>query len=148
MTVTWRPRDLNETIRPVAEHLSVAAAEAVVAHFGGTRIHIPQTWREDSWLNALGEELAREMIAHFAGETICVPLSLATSEARVAKARELREGGLTVNEIARALGLSFRAAQEHLDPRRTGRKAAKGRIVDSRQTDLIDLIPPAGARRA
>lgn len=148
MRIVWRARDLNEAMRPVAEHISVEAAEAVVHHFGGTRIHVPQVWRDDSWLNVLGEALAREMIAHFAGEVICVPRSLPTSAARVAKARELREGGATVNQIARALGLSFRAAQEHLDPRRTGRKVAKGRIADDRQTDLIDLLPQAGAPRA
>ena len=148
--VEWVPDDLNEAIRPVADHLGIDVARRMVEVFGGMRIHVPKVWRPGHLLAALGEETATAFIRQFAGEVICVPKSLVTTPARVAKARALREAGHTVNVIARALGLSHRGAQEHLMARGTlTGPARRGRLVDDRQIDLEDLIHQSqGARRA
>lgn len=137
--IDWQPSEINETLRPIAEHISVAVAEAFVREFGGMRLLIPVNWREDHILNALGEETARLVIAEFAGELITVPRSVATQAARIGRARQMRGTGATVNEIARALGLSHRAAQEHVAGRAVSVQPRR-RPKDERQIDIEDIL--------
>lgn len=135
--IEWRVADLHKALRPIARRLGVPAAEAMVAHFGGTRIHVPKSWRAGHPLTAVGDDLSKELAYHFAGEVLRIPVTLTEPEARVAKAQELRKAGFTVNEIARALGLSHRAAQEHLSGTVVrGRRRPR----DERQIDIDDFL--------
>ncbi|MFD2678028.1 Mor transcription activator family protein [Camelimonas lactis] len=129
--------DLAESIRPVAEHLGVDAARALVAAFGGTEVYVPATLRDDHPLTVIGHDLAVALCRNFGGEVVAVPKEMLTAAARHRLAGELAKEGMRTAEIARTLGLTERHIYKLL--RTTPRPKAMRRPLDSRQITIFDF---------
>lgn len=133
---------LQKSLIDIAESLGMETASALVEHFGGGRVWIPQQWREDHPLNIIGEDRARQLCEHFGPSGLDVPKSLIAHEARFGVIRQLEKEGVSRLEIARRLGLTDRTIRRDLRrsgaSRVTSRRAT--RFIDPRQIDLEDLL--------
>jgi hypothetical protein len=136
--------DIVDSLAGIAEQMGVETALRFAAQFGGTRLYVPSTWRSELPLNLLGEEAARELSRMFGPETIDVPKCPWRAEAVARIAAEMRRAGLTVNEIALALDLSWRTINKALSGRPLLTRG-RSRRLDERQIDMDDWLarPPA-----
>lgn len=136
--MTPRLEDLAESLKPIAEHFGVEAAEKVVEHFGGTELWVPKMWREGHPLNVLGVGLAKDLCRVFGGEHLPIPKELVTAETRHRRAVALAAEGKTTAQIARELNLTERHVYKLLAS--SPQKAKRGRPVDERQFNLLDRL--------
>ncbi|WP_142850972.1 helix-turn-helix domain-containing protein [Telmatospirillum sp. J64-1] len=121
------PRGLPQAYIDLTEHTSVDVANAVVKHFGGTRIYVPAGLTEGHPLLVLGREMALQLIAHYAGNSIDVPAL--RSQGRRALVADLLQRGWSKARIARAAGITEqRVYQIQRD------------LPDARQLDLIEYL--------
>lgn len=113
-----------------------AAALAISARVGGTRVYIPASVNDDHWLvDAIGRDNADKVCAALGGDRHVIPLatggayrSLARDIAR--RVHQLDQQGKSSAEIARACGLTQRAVHRH-------RAAHRGGSKDDRQGSLF-----------
>lgn len=84
----------------ILERCGLATAEALLTGYGGTRIYIPHVWHDRHWLNRIGQDHAKLLILHFAGESFAVPRNTVAGKERTRMIRQLAEQGLGRNEIA------------------------------------------------
>lgn len=131
---------LARGIAEVADFGGLAMAEALVQHFGGTRIWVPKKWHADHELNAIGEDLAQQLFATFGGDELSIPMSLFTDAGRRAMIRRLADQGIPHRTIARRLRCSQRVVRDELGrrPKKVGRRGRPA--ADHRQIDLIDYL--------
>ena len=130
-----RVNDFADGLQPLASELGVEAVVALVRHFGGTRLYVPQTLRDDSPLMVLGEEQALALCRMFGPERLDIPRSPYRREALVRWVKELRSAGETNNAIARKLDVGYRFVQEALQG--LPQKPPRGRVTDPRQMSLL-----------
>lgn len=97
--------------------------------FGGTRQFVPARGDRTKLERALGRTVAEKLAERYAGTYLQVPL------AREERARQYRERGAPISEIATRLGITERAV-ERLFARQADRPI-KGR--DPRQGSLFSL---------
>jgi DNA-binding NarL/FixJ family response regulator len=109
----------------LGEPAFLALAEA----FGGTRLFIPSTDRENQLLPILGRVAVDQLAGRYGRSYLRVPL------AREARARHYRATGMSNAEIARKLGLTETGIDKMF--RRMGTRPAKG-SADPRQLFLFD----------
>ena len=126
---------LPEPLKAVAETVGLDIAEALAALYPGQRLYVPHSWRPDSPLGALGEEKGLRLVKGFGGDEIIVPVRAVETQARWDEIRRLAAKGATVNEIASAVGLSYRRVQQVLAEQPVARPR---RRVDPRQIDLFE----------
>jgi hypothetical protein len=96
-----------------ADLMAILGEEAflrLAEHFGGTRLYVPTTMREDSEIvKAIGMDAARRLASMFAPTAIRVPL------ARRERALRLRRQGLSNARIARVLGMTETGVEKLFD---------------------------------
>jgi len=133
---------LPKSLADVAERCGMAAAAALVQHFGGGRVWIPRTWRPEHPLNVIGEEQARELCAFIGPQILDIPKSLLTPEARYNLILELGGQGTIQRDIARQLGLTARTIRRDLKQAGLARLKSRRatRLIDHRQIDLEDYL--------
>lgn len=129
--------DLAEGLRPIGEHLGIDAAMTVAREFGGTRLWVPKSWRVGHELGAVGDALAQELVAHFGGEHLDIPLHALSEEARHRIARQMVGDGANLNAVARQLCMTRSGVIKML---RNGPRQARGRAADGRQMSLLDRL--------
>jgi hypothetical protein len=136
---TPRVDDFVDSLQPLASELGVDAVIALVQHFGGTRLYIPQTPRDDSPLMVLGSEVAALLCKLFGPERLDIPKTAFRREALVAWVTALRRQGETNNAIARQLDVGYRFVQEAVAglPVKPSNGSNRGRISDTRQMSLL-----------
>jgi hypothetical protein len=130
-----RVPDFVDSLQPLASELGVDAVVALVRHFGGTRLYVPQTLRDDSPLMVLGEATALALCRMFGPERLDIPRTPYRREALVRWVTELRAAGETNNGIARKLEVGYRFVQEALQG--LPQKPVRVRAVDARQISLF-----------
>lgn len=123
----------------IADVAGEAAAVAVSARVGGTRVYIPARISDDHWLvECVGRAAAAKICAHFAvdgrGQRIDVPLATGGAYRQLRRAIAIRVHQLdkarkSAREIATAVGITQRAVHLHRAAHRGGRKDDKqGRL--------------------
>lgn len=134
-----KTKDLLDGLQPLASELGVDVVLQLVKHFGGVRLYVPVTWRDDLAFNAiLGEEMARRLCTLFGPEQIDIPFAPWTSAAIVRFVAELDRQGRSVSEIALTLGVSYKRVQRARSGRPTPPERRRG--PDPRQINLIDWL--------
>lgn len=134
-----RVSDFIESLQPIASEVSVEAARDLAAHFGGTRLYVPQNWRADLDINVIGETMAQQLCKLFGPERIEIPLMPFTPEALKRFTDELRVLGRSNGEIARLLGVSYRTVTR-MSSGAAPLTRKRRRAFDDRQIDLEELI--------
>lgn len=90
----------------IARECGEATAEAVRLHLGGMRVKVPSNWTAEHLLNVAGEDHARRLIEKFPREILEFPQNRVKGLSRNARIVDLRANGMTLNQIARAVGCS------------------------------------------
>lgn len=133
---------LPKSLADVAERCGMETAVALVQHFGGGRVWIPQTWRKDHPLNIIGEDRAKELCSFVGPQILDVPKNLLTPEARYKLILDLGGQGTIQRDIARQLGLTARTIRRDLKQAGLARLKSRRatRLIDHRQIDLEDYL--------
>lgn len=111
---------LPGVLAEIAELVGDAAALAIAAHAGGTRVYFPASPSEDHWLvEAIGQPAAQKLCKYFAvdlrrGQRVEIPLAVGGSYRQWLRAvqkrvHQLDAEGLSSFEIARKVGITQRA---------------------------------------
>lgn len=125
---------LPGVLAEIASVAGEAAALAISARVGGTRVYIPTHAPDDHWLvESVGREAADKVCARLAGDRYDVPtLGVgAYRRFRLAVAKhvhDLDKAGKSAREIARAAGLTQRAVHRHRKTHRGGDKGGQGSL--------------------
>lgn len=122
--------------RPLtADLLAILGEDAflrLAEEFGGTRLYVPTTIREDSDLaRAIGMTAAQRLASMFAPTAIRVPL------ARHERAVRLRAQGLSNARIARKLGMTETGVEKLFD-REEGLPESPHKAIKSAQLPLFE----------
>ncbi len=97
-------KQLTDSIRDVAEALGLPLAQALVDHFGGTRLYVPARLKDHhAVIKKLGQDQAKELASEFGGMEIDVPMHL-FNEAKARRKLVIKLHGTkhTIASIARA----------------------------------------------
>lgn len=119
--------ELTGQMQDIAETLGLGLVFALVEHFGGVELRVPQKLKQDHKLMVLGEVNAQMLCDHYATDTIHVPVTLDRRQ-MMRKVNALQDRGFKRWEIARELGIS----QRHVR-----RLANKEPPPDDNQMDLF-----------
>lgn len=97
----------------VADQLGEDAADRLCRLIGGARIYVPQgSFAPDSFVvRAIGAELAAGLAEAFAGDELIIPRQYRTHRQVRALVIDMRRHGATINEIAIAVGRTYRCVQ-------------------------------------
>lgn len=120
----------------IASVAGEAAAVAISARRGGTRVYIPSKVTNRHWLvDTVGREAAKKVCKLLARQKVEIPLSIGgayrTLNRAVAKhVHQLIKDGASEAEIARAVGITGRTVRRH-------RRAHRGQGKDPRQQSLF-----------
>lgn len=119
-------------LEEIAAVAGEAAAVALVAQVGGTRVYIPARFKDEHWLvECIGRPAALKLAAHFSasgtGDYIVVPLAGGGAYPQLRRAiakrvHELDKDGKSAPQIAREVGVTQRTVHNH---RRAHRGQAK-----------------------
>jgi len=128
-------RALTPDLEEIAEIAGTAAALAILAARGGTKVYIPQPAKlsEDHWLVAtVGRVAAGKIAERFAGNPVEIPLLGGGTRGKTWEAlRKAIEAGHDLPTAARLAGVCQRTARRH----KNGHSATFG--ADPRQPRLI-----------
>jgi len=119
---------LPGVLAEIAAVAGEAAAFAISARVGGTRVYIPAKADEDHWLTeAVGPQAAAKICATLGGDRHVIPLAAGgaypSMRREIARhVHKLDQAGKSSAEIARAVGLTQRAVHRHRAAHRGGAK--------------------------
>lgn len=131
---------MSGVLSEIADVAGEAAAVALAAQYGGTRVYIPARAGDGHWLVAcVGRRAADLICAHFvadgSGQRIEVPLAGGGSYPQLRRTiarrvHELDREGKSEGVIAKAVGVTGRTVRRH-------RAAHRGSGKDSKQGSLF-----------
>lgn len=104
--------NLPETYTDLEEVVGLEPASALIRQFGGQKLYIPVTPKPEHRLFELGEEAARAIAHHYAGETLEVPSLKAPIRREIIW--KLSRQGYSRNEIAARVGVTERRVRQVL----------------------------------
>ena len=130
----------GELFSDLAAVVGLPAALGLCRARGGQVVYIPRNLHEGHWLVAATGSFsaALALTARWAGDFLTLPLGpeAGSRNALHRQVMNLAEAGASVNNIARATGLTARAVQRI--KKRGGPRPAPGRRVDPRQGNLFE----------
>lgn len=126
---------LSGILAEIADAAGEAAAVALAARVGGTRIYIPARVTDGHWLvECVGRKAAEKICAHFAvdgsGQRIDVPLAGGGAYPQLRRAiakrvHDLDKQGKSSREISQSVGVTQRTVHSHRAAHRGGSKSDK-----------------------
>ena len=131
---------LPSVLQEIAEVAGEAAALALAARFGGTRVYFPTAANvhEHHWLfESVGLEAAKKICDHFEvdgrGQRIEIPLYVGGTYRQFVRAiteriHKLDQGGASSSEIVRTAGVTQRTVHRHRARHRGKKDGKQGRL--------------------
>ena len=117
-TRLMRAKQPIENLSGLAEVIGWDAVLLVVRRFGGQRFYVRLKMRDDDPLvDAIGQEAAALMVEHYGNTEIYLPITL-RREAEV-RALIAAEPGISANEVARRVGVSYRYVEKLVNRKAT-----------------------------
>lgn len=141
LPATVKPADLLGDLSYIAGECGLETACIVHQHFAGSRLWVPQKWREAHELNRIGEDRAVKLCGALGGSHLDIPRALFNPNGRWRTAHQLRLDGYTVGEMARILHASRAVVFADL-ARAAPPGLVRRRKIDDRQLNFLD--PPTG----
>lgn len=131
--------ELPGVLAEIATVAGEAAAVAIAARAGGTRVYIPAKAGDDHWLvEAVGRAAADKVCKLFVvdgarGQRVDVPLAKGGAYRSLRRAiakrvHDLDKAGKSSREIARAVGLTQRGVHRHRAAHRGGDRGGQGSL--------------------
>ena len=98
----------------LAECLGIERALVLVAFFSGSRtFYVPERYHADHLLErVVGEDGFLALIRDFGGETVSLPLANFQPEIRIGAVYRAKRSGLSTQEIADELAISWRRVRQ------------------------------------